>query len=105
MKKFRLFRLILALATVVAGIYMIYANVSVSGDNLLTMDSSAGHLVAVTYRWSILVFVILVAADFAAAALYRKSRKKHLACPVCGAIRSEKDKFCKKCGHAFQKRK
>ena len=48
MKKFRLFRLILALATAAAGIYMIYANISVSGYNLLTMDSSAGYRAATT---------------------------------------------------------
>ena len=41
MKKFRL---ILALLTIVSGIYMIYANVSVSGYRLLTMNSAAGHL-------------------------------------------------------------
>lgn len=105
MKKFRLFRLILALATAAAGIYMIYANISVSGYNLLTMDSSAGYRAATTYRWSVLIFVLLLAADIAAAVFYRRSRQKKLACPSCGALRGENDKFCKMCGYAFQKRK
>ena len=79
MKKFRLFRLILALVTVVAGIYMIYANVSVRGFNLLSMDSSAGHQVAVTYRWSILVFVLLLAANIGIA-LIRRARMRETVC-------------------------
>ena len=78
MKKFRLFRLILALATAAAGIYMIYANISVSGYNLLTMDSSAGYRAATTYRWSVLIFALLLAADIAAAVFYRRSRQKNL---------------------------
>ena len=42
-------RLVLAALTAVSAIYMIYANWSVRGYNLLTMNSEAGHRVAVTY--------------------------------------------------------
>ena len=45
-------RLILILLTVIAGIYMLYANISVMGYHLLEMNSAAGYRVAVTYRWS-----------------------------------------------------
>ena len=43
-------RLILAAMTAVSAIYMIYANWSVRGFHLFTMDSTAGHRAAVTYR-------------------------------------------------------
>ena len=96
-------RLILAAMTAVSAIYMIYANWSVRGFHLFTMDSTAGHRAAVTYRWSIFVFFILLAANILAAVLATKQREKKFRCPACGALRSEKDKFCKKCGHPFTK--
>lgn len=98
-------RLVLGALTGVSGIYMIYANWSVRGYHLLTMDSGAGHRVAVTYRWSVVVFLILLAADILLAFFAKKKREKRLRCPSCGAIRAERDKFCKKCGHAFTAKK
>ena len=49
-------RLILAAMTAVSAIYMIYANWSVRGFHLFTMDSTAGHRAAVTYRGRFLCF-------------------------------------------------
>ena len=97
-------RLVLAALTAVSAIYMIYANWSVRGYNLLTMNSEAGHRVAVTYRGSIVVFLILLAANILCGIAAKKRREKEFSCPSCGAIRSEQDKFCKKCGHAFIKK-
>ena len=96
-------RMILAALTVISGIYMIYANWSVRGYHLLSMDSQAGHRVAVTYRGSIILFLVLLALNIAAAVLAKKLREKKFRCPSCGAVRSPKDKFCKKCGHPFLK--
>ena len=56
MKKFRL---ILAAVTAAEGIYMIYANWSVRGYHLLEMNAAAGHRAAVTYRWAVVLFLIL----------------------------------------------
>ena len=101
MKKFRL---ILLLLTVAAGIYMLYANISVMGYRLLTMNSAAGYRVAVTYRWSRIVFGILVVLNILIGVWNRIRKKKKAVCPACGAVHRESDKFCKKCGHSFQKR-
>ena len=101
MKKFRL---ILALLTIVSGIYMIYANVSVSGYRLLTMNSAAGHRVAVSYRWSVVVFLVLVILNALAVFIEKKHKHKPMTCTDCGSVHGEKDKFCKKCGYSFQKR-
>ena len=69
-------RLVLMLLTLAAGIYMIYVNISVSGYLLLTMDSAAGYRAAVSYRWSVVVFLLLLAVDFIVALTAKKRRKK-----------------------------
>lgn len=94
-------RLILALLGAVSGIYMIYANWSARGYHLLEMDSKAGYRVAVTYRWSVWIFLIILVLNILAAAAARKQREKRFRCPICGTIRGERDKYCKKCGHCF----
>lgn len=98
MKKFRL---ILAAVTAAEGIYMIYANWSVRGYHLFEMNAAAGHRAAVTYRWAVVLFLILLGADIAAGILSgRRIHKKNI-CPVCKGRRREKDKFCRHCGHSF----
>ena len=86
MKKFRL---ILAAVTAAEGIYMIYANWSVRGYHLLEMNAAAGHRAAVTYRWAVVLFLILLGADIAAGILSgRRIHKKNI-CPVCKGRRRE----------------
>ena len=101
MKKFRL---ILTLLTAVSGIYMIYANWSVRGYHLLQMNSGSGYRVAVTYRWSVVIFLVMVAVRIAAEVLIRRRQAGKYVCPACGARCGEQDKFCKSCGKPFLKK-
>ena len=54
----------------------VWMQVSVSGDNLLTMDTGMGYMLAVSYRWVTLAAVILTAAAAILITAYILSRKK-----------------------------
>ena len=54
----------------------VWMQVSVSGDNLLTMDTGMGYMLAVSYRWVTLAAVILVVLSLMIFAISRLRRKK-----------------------------
>ena len=54
----------------------VWMQVSVSGDNLLTMDTGMGYMLAVSYRWVTLAAVILVVLSLMIFAISRFCRKK-----------------------------
>ena len=55
--------------------------IQVSGENLLTMDSHWGYLLAVSYRWVTLAAVLLTVAAAALLTVFLLSRKKRVAPP------------------------
>ena len=84
----RVFLILTIVITVLAAILDITAlcmQIQVSGENLLTMDSRTGYMLAVSYRWVTLAAVILTvvaAALVTAYSLYRKKQKKAAETPV-----------------------
>ena len=54
----------------------VWMQVSVSGDNLLTMDTGMGYMLAASYRWVTLAAVILVVLSLMIFAISRLCRKK-----------------------------
>ena len=54
----------------------VWMQVSVSGENLLTMDTGMGYMLAVSYRWVTLAAVILVVLSLMIFAISRFCRKK-----------------------------
>lgn len=67
---------IVYIITLLCCLVAIWMQISVSGENLLTMDSQKGYLLAVSYRWVTLAAVILAAISLLIAVLgFLRKRK------------------------------
>ncbi len=76
-------RRVFLILTIVCGVIAVILDVAAvcmqalaAGENLLTMDSHWGYLLAVSYRWVTLAAVILTAAAAILITAYILSRKK-----------------------------
>lgn len=77
MKALKIFRIIFALFTIISGAYSAYSLYRVWGDKLLYDNVDMGHWFAVSYKWSILLFVVLLLTDILLALkAYRKTKGK-----------------------------
>ena len=100
----------------------VWMQVSVSGDNLLTMDTGMGYMLAVSYRWVTLAAVILVVLSLMIFAISRLRRKKTEGkkpgkkeraaakpaapaggfCIYCGSRVAAGKRFCPNCGRPIE---
>lgn len=67
---------------VILDIAAVCMQIQVSGENLLTMDSSWGYILAVSYRWVTLAAVLLTVAAAVLLAAYLLIRKKQKKLPT-----------------------
>ena len=81
-------RRVFLILTIVCGILAVGLDIAaicmqamVAGENLLTMDSHWGYLLAVSYRWVTLAAVLLTIAAAALLTAFLLSRKKRAAPP------------------------
>ncbi len=75
MKVFRGIRIVFAALTGLFGIYSAYALYGVWGDKLLYSDVEMGRWLSLTYKWALIIFVVLLLIDLALAAYARKRKK------------------------------
>lgn len=75
MKAFKITRIIVFLITLLTGGYAAYATFMVSGDKLLYSSVEMGRWLAVSYKWAIALFCVLLFADLVLTLAAKKNRR------------------------------
>lgn len=76
MKTIKAIRVIIIILTTICGAYTAFAIYNLRGDKLLYYNSKTGYLLSVSYKWALLLFLILIAVN-TLLALFLSKKKKH----------------------------
>jgi membrane protein implicated in regulation of membrane protease activity len=78
MKVLKIFRIIFGILTIISGAYTVYSLFMVWGDKLLYYNVEMGHWLAVSYKWSIVLFSVLLLTDIILSMVsYKKKRRNN----------------------------
>tara|TARA_Y100001933_G_C18877795_1_gene512701 strand:- start:137 stop:487 length:351 start_codon:yes stop_codon:yes gene_type:complete len=104
--------------TVLLGVYSAICTYNVFGENLLYVNSEWGYIFAVTYRWSYILFIVMLLATIMV--LHRNKTDRSCKvndhgitskipkntlenkCPKCGETVASGYRFCSKCGNEIK---
>ncbi len=75
MKTIRVIRIISVIFSMICGAYTAFAMYSIWGDKLLYYNSKTGYILSVSYKWTLLLFLIFIAADILLTLLLLKKKK------------------------------